>query len=121
MTGLDLLKQQFNGRVRFRERRPGVLQVLAPMNRRTVGQGPDAHATGTQGTGSASSIVPGTASISADGRKGLRHAVPQAGGRHAYDRFRYQSRREGIFDPSSRNEEDWPWLGPAPLRRPASL
>ena len=25
MTGLDLLKQQFNGHVAFRERRPGVL------------------------------------------------------------------------------------------------
>ena len=31
MTGLDLLKQQFNGHVAFRERRPGVLQVLAPL------------------------------------------------------------------------------------------
>jgi hypothetical protein len=31
MTGLDLLKEQFNGRVAFRERRPGVVQVLAPL------------------------------------------------------------------------------------------
>ena len=31
MTGLDLLKQQFNSHVAFRERRPGVLQVLAPL------------------------------------------------------------------------------------------
>lgn len=31
MTGFDLLKQQFNGRVAFRERRPGVFQVLAPL------------------------------------------------------------------------------------------
>jgi Domain of unknown function DUF1828 len=31
VTGLDLLKQQFNGHVAFRERRPGVLQVLAPL------------------------------------------------------------------------------------------
>lgn len=31
MTGLDLLKQQFNGHVAFRERRPGVLQVWAPL------------------------------------------------------------------------------------------
>ncbi len=31
MTGLDLLNEQFNGRVAFRERRPGVVQVLAPL------------------------------------------------------------------------------------------
>ncbi|MSV30083.1 MAG: DUF1828 domain-containing protein [Bryobacterales bacterium] len=31
MTGLDLLKRQFNGHVAFRERRPGVLQVMAPL------------------------------------------------------------------------------------------
>ncbi len=31
MTGLELLKQQFNGHVAFRERRPGVIQVLAPL------------------------------------------------------------------------------------------
>jgi hypothetical protein len=31
MTGLELLKQQFNGHVAFRERRPGVTQVLAPL------------------------------------------------------------------------------------------
>jgi len=31
MTGMDLLKQQFNGHVAFRERRPGVVQVLAPL------------------------------------------------------------------------------------------
>ncbi len=31
MNGLDLLKQQFNGHLAFRERRPGVLQVLAPL------------------------------------------------------------------------------------------
>lgn len=31
MTGLELLKQRFNGHVAFRERRPGVLQVLAPL------------------------------------------------------------------------------------------
>ena len=31
MTDLDSLKQQFNGHVAFRERRPGVLQVLAPL------------------------------------------------------------------------------------------
>jgi len=29
MTGLELLKQQFNGHVAFRERRLGVLHVLA--------------------------------------------------------------------------------------------
>ncbi|MBK9169108.1 MAG: DUF1828 domain-containing protein [Bryobacterales bacterium] len=31
MTGMELLKQQFNGHVAFRERRPGVVQVLAPL------------------------------------------------------------------------------------------
>jgi len=31
MTALDLLKQQFNGHVAFRERRPGVTEVLAPL------------------------------------------------------------------------------------------
>ena len=31
MTGLELLKQQFNGHVAFRERRPDVVQVLAPL------------------------------------------------------------------------------------------
>ncbi len=31
MTGLELLKQQFNGHVAFRERRPGVVQVMAPL------------------------------------------------------------------------------------------
>lgn len=31
MTGLKLLKQQFNGHVAFRERRPGVVQVMAPL------------------------------------------------------------------------------------------
>lgn len=31
MTGMDLLKQQFNGHVAFRERRQGVIQVLAPL------------------------------------------------------------------------------------------
>jgi hypothetical protein len=31
MTGLQLLKQQFNGHVAFRERRPGVIQVMAPL------------------------------------------------------------------------------------------
>jgi hypothetical protein len=31
MTGMELLKQQFNGHVAFRERRPGVTQVLAPL------------------------------------------------------------------------------------------
>src|SRR5690606_11465962 len=31
MTGTELLKQQFNGHVAFRERRPGVIQVLAPL------------------------------------------------------------------------------------------
>ena len=31
MTGMELLKQQFNGHVAFRERRPGVFQVLAPL------------------------------------------------------------------------------------------
>ncbi|MGE5567633.1 MAG: DUF1828 domain-containing protein [Rhodospirillales bacterium] len=31
MTGLELLKRQFNGHVAFRERRPGVIQVIAPL------------------------------------------------------------------------------------------
>ncbi len=31
MTGMELLKEQFNGHVAFRERRPGVVQVLAPL------------------------------------------------------------------------------------------
>ena len=31
MMGLELLKQRFNGHVAFRERRPGVVQVLAPL------------------------------------------------------------------------------------------
>ena len=31
MMELELLRQQFNGHVAFRERRPGVLQVLAPL------------------------------------------------------------------------------------------
>ena len=31
MTGLELLKDQFNGRLAFRERRPGTIQVLAPL------------------------------------------------------------------------------------------
>lgn len=31
MTGIELLKQEFNGHVAFRERRPGVVQVLAPL------------------------------------------------------------------------------------------
>ena len=31
MTGLEQLKQQFNGHIGFRERRPGMLQVLAPL------------------------------------------------------------------------------------------
>ena len=31
MTGMELLKQQFNGHVSFRERRPGIVQVLAPL------------------------------------------------------------------------------------------
>jgi len=31
MMGLELLKEQFNGHVAFRERRPGILQVLAPL------------------------------------------------------------------------------------------
>jgi Domain of unknown function DUF1828 len=31
MIELDLLKRQFNGHVAFRERRPGVLQVMAPL------------------------------------------------------------------------------------------
>jgi len=31
MTGIEALKQQFNGHVAFRERRPGVIQVLAPL------------------------------------------------------------------------------------------
>jgi hypothetical protein len=31
MTGMELLKQQFNGHVAFRERRPGITQVLAPL------------------------------------------------------------------------------------------
>jgi len=31
MMGLESLRQQFNGHVAFRERRPGVLQVLAPL------------------------------------------------------------------------------------------
>ncbi|MBI3682793.1 MAG: DUF1828 domain-containing protein [Acidobacteria bacterium] len=31
MTGMELLRQQFNGHVAFRERRPGVVQVLAPL------------------------------------------------------------------------------------------
>ena len=31
MTALELLKQQFNGHVAFRERRPGVVQVMAPL------------------------------------------------------------------------------------------
>jgi hypothetical protein len=31
MNVLDVLKQEFNGRVAFRERRPGVVQVLAPL------------------------------------------------------------------------------------------
>lgn len=31
MISLDSLKEQFNGHVAFRERRPGVLQVLAPL------------------------------------------------------------------------------------------
>jgi len=31
MNALDLLKREFNGRVAFRERRPGLMQVLAPL------------------------------------------------------------------------------------------
>lgn len=31
MRGLEALKEQFNGHVAFRERRPGVIQVLAPL------------------------------------------------------------------------------------------
>jgi hypothetical protein len=31
MNALDLLRHEFNGRVAFRERRPGVVQVLAPL------------------------------------------------------------------------------------------
>ncbi|MEK7407576.1 MAG: DUF1828 domain-containing protein [Acidobacteriota bacterium] len=31
MNALDLLRQEFNGRVAFRERRPGLVQVLAPL------------------------------------------------------------------------------------------
>ena len=31
MTALELLKAQFNGHVAFRERRPGVIQVVAPL------------------------------------------------------------------------------------------
>jgi hypothetical protein len=31
MNGLELLKEHFNGHVAFRERRPGVVQVLAPL------------------------------------------------------------------------------------------
>jgi hypothetical protein len=31
MTGLDSLRERFNGRIAFRERRPDVLQVLAPL------------------------------------------------------------------------------------------
>jgi hypothetical protein len=31
MTGLEALRQQFNGRAAFRERRPGVTQLLAPL------------------------------------------------------------------------------------------
>lgn len=31
MNALDLLKREFSGRVAFRERRPGVVQVLAPL------------------------------------------------------------------------------------------
>lgn len=31
MNGLDLLRRQFNGHIAFRERRPGVVQVLAPL------------------------------------------------------------------------------------------
>jgi hypothetical protein len=31
MTGIEALKQQFNGHVAFQERRPGVIQVLAPL------------------------------------------------------------------------------------------
>jgi len=31
MSVLDALRQEFNGRVAFRERRPGVVQVLAPL------------------------------------------------------------------------------------------
>jgi hypothetical protein len=31
VTALELLKDQFNGHVAFRERRPGVLQVIAPL------------------------------------------------------------------------------------------
>jgi len=31
MNAMDLLKREFNGRVAFRERRPGVVQVLAPL------------------------------------------------------------------------------------------
>ena len=31
MTSLESLKQQFNGHAAFRERRPGVIQLLAPL------------------------------------------------------------------------------------------
>jgi hypothetical protein len=31
MTGIEALKEQFNGHIAFRERRPGVIQVLAPL------------------------------------------------------------------------------------------
>lgn len=31
MNGLDILRRQFNGHIAFRDRRPGVVQVLAPL------------------------------------------------------------------------------------------
>jgi len=128
MMALDALIRGFNGRVAFRERRPGVLQVLAPLfhedgdmvdiflDEPVNGSGKvrigdhgltlmrltytydldreqaahlQPHLVGKPDSGTGRAVVyrggtrpavPGAASVRADGRQGLQHAVLQAGG-----------------------------------------